>query len=169
MEFKEEVFKLNTWVNLVKRFIPDEVEPFVHFSTQDYVTVVAMNQNRLALVEQFRVALNRETIELPSGLVEFEQPPLWAAICELREEVGLVPASEPIVFPIQYVDSARLSTRLHAYFFSETHEDSSWIPEKGISRLWVNQDEIESVLESGMLSISSHSGLLALLKNRKVI
>ena len=169
VEFKEEVFQLNPWVNLVKRYIPDEIEPYVHFLAQDYVTVVAINGGRLALVKQFRVALKIDTIELPSGLIEIGQSPFQAAIRELREEVGLIPRSEPIVFPVQYVDSARLSSRVHTFFFNETNEDPAWIPESGISRMWVNKDEIQGILESGMLTVSSHSGMLALLKTLEVI
>ena len=169
MEFKEEVFKLNPWVCLVKRYIQGEIEPYVHFLAQDYVTILAMNSGRLALVKQFRVALNMETIELPSGMIEFGQPPLQSAIREMREEVGLLPSAEPFVFPVQYVDSARLSTRVHTFFFDETIEDLAWIPEKGISRVWVNKDEIQGILESGMLTISSHSGMLAVLKTSGVL
>lgn len=169
VEFKEEVFQLNPWINLVKRFIPDEIEPYVHFLAQDYVTIIAINNGRLALVKQFRVALNIDTIELSSGFIEIGQIPFQAAIRELREEVGLIPCSEPIVFPVQYVDSARLSTRVHAFFFNETNEDPTWIPESGISRTWVNKDEIQGILESGMLTISSHSGMLALLKTLEVL
>jgi len=169
MEFKDEVFKLNTWVDLVKRYLPGEIEPYLHFMTQDYVTVIAINNARLALVRQFRIALDIETIELPSGLLEVAQSPLEAAIRELREEVGLIPSSDPVVFPVQYVDSARLSNRVHAFFFRETQEDPNWIPEIGITRLWVNKDEIQRVLESGMLTISSHSGMLAHLKTLEVI
>jgi 8-oxo-dGTP pyrophosphatase MutT (NUDIX family) len=169
MDFKEEVFSLNPWVDLVKRYIPDEIEPYVHFMTQDYVTVIAINKARLALVRQFRIALDMETIELPSGMIEGSQTPFEAAIRELEEEVGLIPSSEPVVFPVQYVDSARLSNRVHAFFFSKTEENPNWIPEIGISRLWVNQDEIQNVLQSGMLTISSHSGMLARLKSLEVI
>lgn len=169
MEFKDKVFKLNSWVDLVKRYIPNESEPYVHFLVQDYVTVIAMNNGRLALVNQFRIALNVDTVELPSGLIEFGQSPFQAAIRELEEEVGLIPSSEPIVFPVQYVDSARLSARVHAFFFNDTDEDPTWIPESGISRIWVDKDEIQGILESGMLTISSHSGMLALLKTLEVL
>ncbi len=169
VEFKEEVFRLNPWVDLVKRYIPDEIEPYVHFLAQDYVTVIAIHSGRLALVKQFRVALNIDTIELPSGLIEIGQLPFQAAMRELREEVGLIPCSDPIVFPVQYVDSARLSTRVHTFFFNETNEDPTWIPESGISRMWVNKDEIQGILENGMLAISSHSGMLALLKTMEVL
>lgn len=164
MIFKEEAFKLNSWVTLIKRFIPNEIEPFIHLLTQDYVTIIALNKNRLVLVKQFRVALNAETVELPGGLVDFEESPTQTAINELKEEVGLIPASKPFNFPVQHVDSARLSSRVHAFFFKETIEDIDWIPENGISRIWVNQNEIPTILENGLLTMSSHSGMLALLK-----
>lgn len=169
MDFKEEASKLNPWVTLIKRYIPNEIEPYVHLLTQDYVAIIAFNDNRLALVKQFRVALNMETIELPAGLVELEQTPLEAAISELKEEVGLIPASEPFVFPVQFVDSARLSTRVHAFFFNETTQDGDWTPEIGIARIWVRKEEIHAILEDGTIALSSHSGMLAFLKSLEVI
>jgi 8-oxo-dGTP pyrophosphatase MutT (NUDIX family) len=169
MDFKEEVFKLNPWVDLVKRYFPGEIEPYVHFMALDYVTIIAMNNERLALVRQFRSALSMETVELPSGYIEHGQSPFQAAVKELKEEVGLIPSSEPYVFPAQYVDSARLSNRVHTFFFKKTFEDPNWIPESGISRIWVGKDEIQGVLKSGMLTISSHSGMLAQLKTLELI
>lgn len=169
MEFREETLKLNPWVKLVKRFTADEIEPYIHLLTQDYVTVIAINNGRLALVRQFRVALGMDTVELPSGLIEHGQSPLQAAIRELVEEVGLTPLIEPLIFPVQYVDSARLSTRVHAFYFSATDENPNWIPESRISRLWIDKDEIQRVLESGMLTIASHSGMLAHLRALEVM
>jgi 8-oxo-dGTP pyrophosphatase MutT (NUDIX family) len=169
VDFREETSKLNPWVTLVKRYIPDEIEPYVHLLTQDYVAIIALNEDRLALVKQFMVALNMETIELPAGLIESDQTPLQAAINELRQEVGLIPTSEPFVFPVQYVDSARLNTRVYAFFFKETTQENGWIPENGICRIWLNKNEIQAMLEQGTLAMSSHSGMLASLKALVVI
>ena len=169
MDFKEEVTKVNPWVTLVKRYLPNEIEPYVHLLTQDYVTIIALNNNRLALVRQFRIALNTETVELPAGLIELGQTPLQAAIGELKQEVGLIPSSEPFIFPVQYVDSARLNTRVHAIFFRETTQEVDWIEENGISRIWVDRTEIQTILKNGILSISSHVGMLAFLKVLGVI
>lgn len=169
MDFREEIEKLNPWVQLVSRFTDDGPQPYFHFRTQDYVTIIAINRNRLALVKQFRIALNIKTIELPSGLIEAGQSPVEAAWKELEEEVGLIPTSDPISLPVQFVDTARLETRVYPFFFESTEEISNWVEEPGITRVWIDQEDILTTLRSGMLSLSSHSGMLAYLKMSGVI
>ena len=110
LEFREEIQRLNPWVGLVSRTTEESSYPYWHFRTQDYVAIIALHENKLALVKQFRIALNIETIELPSGLIDEGQSPISAARRELEEEIGLIPTSNPISLPIQYIDSARLET-----------------------------------------------------------
>jgi len=105
-----------------------------------------------------------DTLELPSGLIEPGQSALEAAKRELEEEVGLIPTSDPIALPMQYIDSARLETRLYPFLFECTREKVGWLEEEGIKRQWVAQEDIENVLNSGLISLSSHSGMLAYLK-----
>lgn len=169
LEFREEIKKVNPWVQLVSRFTEESPQPYVHLRTQDYVAIIAMNRNRLALVKQFRIALNIETIELPSGLIETGQSSIAAAWKELEEEVGLIPTSDPIPLPVQFVDSARLETRVYPFFFETTEEKADWVEEPGITRVWIEQGNILATLRSGMLSLSSHSGMLAYLKMSGVI
>lgn len=53
------------------------------------VTVVALTRGgQMVLVEQFRHPLRRATLETPSGVVDEGEPPLEAAVRELREETG---------------------------------------------------------------------------------
>ncbi len=164
MKFREEAQVLNSWAVLISRYLEGYPEPFVHFRTQDYVAIVAINEGRIALVKQYRIALDFDTLELPSGLIEPGQSALDAATRELEEEVGLIPTSEPIVLPMQYIDSARLETRLYPFLFEYTREKVGWLEEEGIKRQWVAQEEIENVLNSGLISLSTHSGMLAYLK-----
>lgn len=164
MEFREEIQTLNPWVDLVTRFTDESPHPYLHLRTQDYVAIIALYEDKLTLVKQFRIALNIETIELPSGLIESGQTPISAACRELEEEVGLIPTSDPISLPVQYVDSARLDTRVSPFFFKTTKKKADWIPEHGVDPLWIESDDITGAITSGMLSLSSHSGMLAYLR-----
>ena len=129
MEFREEIQTLNPWVDLVTRFTIESSEPYLHFRTQDYVAVIAIYENKITLVKQFRIALNIETIELPSGLIDPGQTPISAAWRELEEEAGLIPTSDAISLPVQYIDSARLETRVSPFFFQSTKKKEGWIAE----------------------------------------
>ena len=164
MEFREEIQTLNPWVDLITRFTNESPEPYLHLRTQDYVAIIALFENRITLVKQFRIALNTETIELPSGLIDPGQSPISAAWRELEEEAGLIPTSEAISLPVQYIDSARLETRVSPFFFQSTKKKDGWVAETGITPLWIEKEELKKVLTSGMLSLSSHSGMIAFLR-----
>ncbi len=164
MEFREESQALNPWVNLITRYTNESSQPYLHLRTQDYVAVIAMFENRITLVKQFRIALNLETIELPSGLIDPGQTPISAAWKELEEEAGLVPTSEAMSLPVHYVDSARLETRVSPFFFKSTKKKEGWVAEAGISPLWIEKEDLNKALTSGMLTLSSHSGMLAYLR-----
>jgi 8-oxo-dGTP pyrophosphatase MutT (NUDIX family) len=164
LEFREESQALNPWVNLITRYTNESSQPYLHLRTQDYVAVIAMFENRITLVKQFRIALNLETIELPSGLIDPGQTPISAAWKELEEEAGLVPTSEAMSLPVHYVDSARLETRVSPFFFKSTKKKEGWVAEAGISPLWIEKEDLNKALTSGMLTLSSHSGMLAYLR-----
>jgi len=169
LEFQEEIQTLNPWVSLVTRFTAESPDPYLHLRTQDYVAIIALFETRITLVKQFRIALNIETIELPSGLIDPGQSPISAARRELEEEAGLIPTSKPILLPIQYIDSARLETRVSPFFFKSTKKKEGWIAEAGVTPFWIEKEELSAALASGMLSLSSHSGMLAYLRMSGVI
>lgn len=164
MKFQEEIQSLNPWVNLVTRIINERDEPFLHLRTQDYVAIIALYENKITLVKQFRIALNIETIELPSGLIDPGQTPISAALRELEEEAGLIPTSEAIALPVQYIDSSRLETRVSPFFFQSTVKKEGWVAETDITPFWIEKEDLAWALDSGMLSLSSHSGMLAYLR-----
>ena len=62
-------------------------QPFYAVQPQDYVVAVTAQQH-LVMVRQFRPAVERQTLELPSGCVEMNESPEIAAQRELMEETG---------------------------------------------------------------------------------
>ena len=164
LEFREEIQTLNPWVDLITRFTIESPEPYLHLRTQDYVAIIALFENKITLVKQFRIALDIETIELPSGLIDPGQTPISAAWRELEEEAGLIPTSEAISLPVQYIDSARLETRVSPFFFQSTKNKEGWVAEAGVTPLWIEKEDLGEALASGMISLSSHSGMLAYLR-----
>lgn len=56
------------------------------------VAVVAVREDgKLLMVRQYRNALERETLEIPAGALDYpEEPPLEAALRELSEETGYI-------------------------------------------------------------------------------
>jgi 8-oxo-dGTP pyrophosphatase MutT (NUDIX family) len=81
------------WFDIVARAVNGSDSPYYVLRTSDYVTVLAATVDRSYLfVRQFRPALGRETLELPSGHVEKGESPEAAARRELAEETGYEPA-----------------------------------------------------------------------------
>jgi len=52
------------------------------------VVIVPVFGDDVILIRQFRIALEKEVLELPAGKLEINEPPLQCAHRELEEEVG---------------------------------------------------------------------------------
>ncbi len=52
------------------------------------VAVVALKEDNLIMVKQYRYALAKVTLEIPAGKIDFGEEPQTCAIRELREETG---------------------------------------------------------------------------------
>src|SRR5439155_7332752 len=77
------------WFELVSKQVAGQSAPYYSLQMQDYVTVVALTEkSELVLVRQYRPAVERHTLELPSGHVEKNETPEQSARRELAEESG---------------------------------------------------------------------------------
>ena len=104
------------WFQIVARKVPGYDGPHYSLRTLDYVCIVAVNQKgELLLVRQFRPAVNRKTLEIPSGHVEAGQTPEEAARQELLEETGYEAGKMHLLTNL-VPDTGRLSNRLWCYF-----------------------------------------------------
>lgn len=156
-----ELVELNEWVTLVRMHAFNEDEPYYYFQLDDYVSVIAINErNEVAFVRQFRPTLNIETLELPGGIIEHGESIFEAALKELLEETGLGSIAYIAEFKPLYVDSVRLSLRNHTVILRTSTENIA-LSEPKIQLTWVHKDELLVLLESGQISLESHSGAIA--------
>jgi hypothetical protein len=88
---KDTVFR-TPWFELVARkegAASDASDPYYYLVLPDYVAVVATTvSGDFVLVRQFRPALDRLTLEVPSGQVDPGETPEQGARRELMEETG---------------------------------------------------------------------------------
>src|SRR5947207_2659014 len=77
------------WFELISKRVAGEPEPYYALRMADYVAVIAFTEkDELILVRQYRPAIERPTLELPSGHVENTETPVESARRELAEECG---------------------------------------------------------------------------------
>lgn len=77
---------------------PARAGEFVYFDAPAWVNVIALTPRReVVLIEQFRHALGKVTLELPGGMVDPGEPPETAIVRELAEETGYAGAWRGII------------------------------------------------------------------------
>ena len=126
---------LSRWVSLVERQVShgNEVATYHSLAQGDYVSILALTENQEALlVEQYRPAVDRMTLELPAGLLREGEDPAQCAVRELYEETGHRTGSAPLLLGKWHPDTGRLENMLWAYFVSNARPDPHWEAELGV-------------------------------------
>ena len=123
------------WFTIVAKETPklDQQDPFYSLEIADYVSVLAVTgDQRILLVRQYRPAVEKYTLELPSGYVDHGEQPEIAARRELIEETGYY-AEKMEKLGTCMPDSGRLGNRIWYYFASQvTKPSDARIIEDGI-------------------------------------
>ena len=70
---------------------PEGPSPYSIVRMRPFSCCLAFVGGELAMVRQYRYAVNSWQLELPAGGIELGETPRAAAVRELREETGLVP------------------------------------------------------------------------------
>ena len=89
--------------------------PRVVITAPDWVNVVALTREGEALlVRQFRFGVERDTLEIPGGMVDTGEEPASAAARELEEETGFG-AAELVHLGTVHPNPALQNNRCHSY------------------------------------------------------
>ena len=124
------------WFELVARKDPARPsdDPYYYLVLPDYVAVVATTESgEFVLVRQFRPALDRPTLEIPSGQVDEGEAPEHAARRELLEETGYH-AERMIWLATLTTDTGRHSNRMWCYYApAVTRPSPAWREEPGVN------------------------------------
>ena len=136
----------NPWFEVVAKRHPEETEPYFSLRMSDYVTVVALTQEReFVLVRQYRPAVEEYTLELPAGMVEAGEAPEAAGLRELEEETGFT-ATRLEALGSLHSDTGRNENRVWCYLAADATPLADWTPEPGLEVVRVAADELHELI-----------------------
>jgi len=151
------------WFQVVAKTVAGDPAPYYSLRMQDYVSVVAFTKrDELVLVRQYRPAVERLTLELPSGHVEPNEPPAESARRELAEECGLdAPGLELLGTLIS--DTGRNENRLWCYLAAKVLPlGADYVPEPGVERILVPRLKLPELIAAGGFDHALHLAVLML-------
>ena len=160
---------LSPWVTLTEAAVspnPDgeQIEYFHYLEQQDYVSVLALTvDGRFVLVQQFRPAVERDTLELPGGLVDPGELPDVSAARELFEETGFSPVGELKPLGNFSPDTGRLANRFWGYFATVALQNDCPVEmEPELKVHLVTQNELVRLIETQEFDHSLHISLISI-------
>lgn len=112
---------------------------------------VAVHDGRLAVVRQWRLALDEWTLELPRGGADPGESGRDAAVRELREETGLI-AADARQIGIFHPDSGTLSSRVAVVAATVEDPEPADEGDGEVDRWrWMSVDEIDRAIADGRI------------------
>ena len=159
------------WFWLISKSIEGEAVAYYALKMADYVSVLVFSpESDLVLVRQYRPAVERYTLELPSGQVEKGESPEQCARREVTEECGLeVVEIEPLGALLS--DTGRHENQLWCYVATQTrHLGAKFKPEPGVEPIVIPRAKISEIWQHPEFDHALNYALmmLAVLKNKKV-
>ena len=159
---KTEVAFATPWFEVVSKTMQADEPPYYSLRLPDYSAVVAFTEEqRVLIVRQYRPAVERYTLELPSGLIDPGETPAGSACRELREETGYAATNAEVLGPM-YVDSGRMNNCIWACAARGARPVANHAPEPGIEVLAWTVDELWRATRAGEFSLSVHVSVLML-------
>jgi ADP-ribose pyrophosphatase len=165
---RRETILSNPWLEVASRVVrgmpgsTDDQEYYV-VRPHDYVSVIAVTpHDELVLVRQYRPAVDRTTLELPSGLLDPGETPDDTARRELLEETGYLAG------PLEHLgtllpDTGRYENRLWCYLAEGVEPAADWeTPEDGIERTLVPLAELPALMQTGAFDHALHLAVIML-------
>jgi ADP-ribose pyrophosphatase len=150
------------WFSVEAKKTDLDDEPFYSLKVPDYVAVIAWTSDeRIVLVRQYRPAIEQETLELPSGLVDSGEPPDVCAARELEEETGYRAKSLKHLGTL-YSDTGRLQNRIWCYLANSIKTIPDWRAEAGISVELLDRAALGAAIRNGQFNHALHVAALAL-------
>ena len=122
----------NKWFNIIKINDVSDDEPHYALESLDYVHILAVVDEKIVFVRQYRPVIRKSSLELPGGHVEVNQTPEEAARIELYEETGYISNRLELLCKLDS-DVGRLTNKLWCYIAKDLKKDEFWEREDGVT------------------------------------
>jgi len=125
---------------------------FLKIEENDAVVVLAVIDNHIILVKQYRPASDKYFYELPAGHTEKNESPENAAIREMQEETGYTPKKVSLMFKGYPIPGT--NTMIVSFFFAEDLSEGTANPEpdEDISVVKVSLEDAIEMIRSGEIT-----------------
>ena len=163
---KIEVAFATPWFQILSKTMRHGEEPYYSLKLPDYAVVVAITEEqRVLIVRQYRPAVERDTLEFPSGIVDPGETPEAAARRELLEETGYQGGDWQVLGAME-PDSGRLGNRIWSCVAKGVRHTENCPPEEGIAVLTWSLDELAQAMVDGRFDHALHVAvvMMAVLK-----
>ena len=167
---KTEVAYSTPWFDLLAKTMKAGEAPYYSLRLPDYAAIVAVTDDgRVLAVRQYRPALERFTLELPSGIVDAGETPETAAWRELREETGYE-AGEMEPLGAMTTDNGRNSNRIWHFLARGLRRVEGHVAEEGIEVRSYLGAELRAAMIEGEFDHSLHiAGLMQAILRGKLV
>ena len=96
-----EIVYQDKWTRIIKNIVNSpnqENRDFFFVSLNTFVKVIALNsEGKIALIRNFRYITQKNSLELPAGIIENNEKIADAALRELKEESGIIAKNTKIM------------------------------------------------------------------------
>ncbi len=163
---KTEVAFGTPWFQILGKTMREGEAPYYSLKLADYAAVVALTEEqRVLIVRQYRPAVEHETLELPSGLVDAGETPLEAARRELLEETGYQGGEWEMLGGME-PDTGRLGNLIWTCVAKGVRRVEGHAPEEGIAVETWSLEELAQAMVDGRFDHALHVAvvMMAVLK-----
>jgi ADP-ribose pyrophosphatase len=157
------------WFELLAKTMDEGDEPYYSLRLPDYAAILALTTNQQVLcVRQYRPAVERYTLELPSGIIDPGETPEQSARRELIEETGYEADSLQVLGPT-YPDTGRLGNQIWACVATGLRRIEGRQPEEGIEVVEMSAEELLRATNDGTFDHALHIAVILMAQLRGLL
>ena len=157
---KTDVAFVTPWFQILAKTMKEGEAPYYSLRLPDYSAIVAITEDgQILAVRQYRPAVERYTIELPSGIVDPGESPGEAARRELLEETGYQADDVEVLGPME-PDTGRLGNQIWSCVATGVRRRPDREPEAGIAVLTYSPADLARAITGGEFSQALHVAIL---------